>query len=303
MINKTAMLVFQEDCRNEKLIPFATELHASIFFDQNRYFGQPLSKIFTKLIRFEIGAPYANKGVLYANRKIVELVRSENIDYVIWPTRTYEILEFTFQEIRKYGAKIIGWFFDDETRFDNYSQWWVPFMDYIFTADIGSVQRYLGMGIKAFHVPVSAEPSDFSTRLGNSFYDVSFVGSKYVADRDELVNRFIKDGTNISAFGNGWDNGFVTHEKMVEIFANSKINICFTKAALNVRKQLKGKIFDITMSGGFLLCEYVEGIENFFDLNTEIVCFKDYSDALEKIKYYLNNEVERKRIASAGQKK
>jgi hypothetical protein len=56
----------------------------------------------------------------------------------------------------------------------------------------------------------------------------------------------------------------------------------------------------VTLSGGFLLCEYVPGIENYFTIDKEIVCFKNAIEAVEKIKYYLDRELERNAIATAG---
>ena len=91
---------------------------------------------------------------------------------------------------------------------------------------------------------------------------------------------------------------------MLQIYSNSKINICFTKSyGVGTRNQIKNKIFDITMCGGFLLCEYVDGIEDFFDVNKEIVCFHDCEDALNKIRYYMGNDNEREQIALKGKER
>jgi len=303
MINQTILFLPQTDCCDIKLKPYAKILSANVNWDPDLHLGTPLSKIFNSVIRFEIGGSYCNDGVIQTNKRIVELVREHSPKYVIWPTMTYEILEETFQEIRKSGAYVIGWFFDDECRFDDYSRWWIPYMDYIFTADKASVLRYKELGAKAFHLPVTGEPDDFNPLSGNVSYNVSFVGSKLVADREDLVKKLCNDGVSISTFGKGWDNGFVSNDEMVQIFSNSKINICFTKSYASTRNQLKGKIFDITMCGGFLLCEYVEGIEDFFEIGKEIVCFKNYAEALEKIQYYLINDKERELIAKAGKNK
>ncbi len=300
MINETILFLPQTDCNHQKLKPYADELIASVFFNQDLHFGEPLKKIFRHVLRFEVGEPYANEGVIRMNNNIIELVKEKSPKYVIWPTRTYEILEETFQEIRKLGSYIILWFLDDETRFDNYSKWWTPYTDYVFTADIGSLSFHKKLNAKAYHMPVSAEPELFNPAQSTNSYDISFVGSIYVADRTDLVKKFKNDGVSIATFGKGTKNGFIEHDDMVNLFFSSKINICFTKSSANTRNQLKGKIFDITMSGGFLLCEYVEGIENFFELGKEIICFKNYNEALEKINYYLKHDTEREQIAKAG---
>ncbi len=301
MINKPILFLPQTDCTHPKLRSYAGELGVNVNWNPDLHLGVPLSKLFKDVIRFDIGKAYPEYGVCQTNKKIVELVREHSIKYVIWPTMTYEVLEETFQEIRKLGAYVIGWFFDDETRFDDYSRWWIPYMDYIFTADKAAVVRYQKFGAKAFHLLVTGEPEDFRAPPVNIYYDVSFVGSKYVADREELLNNLCSDGVSVATFGKGWANGFISHDEMVQIFSNSKINICFTKSYAGKRNQLKGKIFDITMSGGFLLCEYVEGIEDYFEIGKEIVSFNSYPEALEKINYFLINDEARERIAKAGQ--
>ena len=220
--------------------------------------------------------------------------------YVFWPTRHYEILEETFQEIRQFGSYVIGWFFDDECRFDDYSRWWVPYMDYILTADKASVSRYESLGAKAFHLLVTCDPDNFVNLKANYSIDVSFVGSRFIADRDNQIKKLIDCGVSVSAYGNGWDNGFVSHDEMVKIFSTSKINLCFTKSYTNQRNQLKGKIFDIVMSGGFLLCEYVDGIEELFEIGKEIICFNNHEEAIDKINYYLINNHEREQVAELG---
>lgn len=300
MINQTILFLPQTDCSDIKLKSYAGILGVNVNWNPDIHLGTPLSKIFNRVIRFEIGDSYCKDGVIQTNKRIVELVREHFPKYVIWPTMTYEILEETFQEIRKLGAYVIGWFFDDECRFDNYSRWWIPYMDYIFTADKASVLRYNEIGAKAFHLLVTGEPDDFNSLPANVSYNVSFVGSKFVGDREDLVKKLCSDGVPISTFGKGWDNGFVSNDEMIQIFSNSKINICFTKSCAGSRNQLKGKIFDITMCGGFLLCEYVEGIEDFFEIGKEIICFKNYAEALEKIQYYMINDEERELIAKTG---
>ena len=57
------------------------------------------------------------------------------------------------------------------------------------------------------------------------------------------------------------------------------------------------------MSGGFLLCDYIPGIEELFDVDKEIVCFRDIEEAAVKIRYYLTHEAERQGIAHAGRER
>jgi len=116
-----------------------------------------------------------------------------------------------------------------------------------------------------------------------------------------LVARLEADGIQVQTFGRGWNCGYVSTTGMVELYNASAINLCFMKTYdQSKRPQIKNKLFDICMSGGFLLCEYVAGIEEYFEVDKELVCFESIHEATSKIRYYLDHEDERQSIAQAG---
>lgn len=55
--------------------------------------------------------------------------------------------------------------------------------------------------------------------------------------------------------------------------------------------------------GGFLLTNYQDEIAEYFVNGEELVIYSDLDDMCEKIKYYLEHDEERERIAKAGQAK
>jgi hypothetical protein len=304
MIRQKILFLPHTDCRHPRLRPFAQQLGMSVNWDPEIRVGKPLEKVFEQVLRYDVGNEYAAHGVSATNARLVELVRRNRPKYVFWPTMSYEILEETFWEIRRLGAYVVGWFFDDECRFDEYSRWWIPHMDYIFTGDKASIPRYQQLGAKALHLLVTSDPDCFKPTPSNRRFEVSFVGSKSVADRDHLVERLKRDGVAVTTFGKGWDGGFISNDGMLQVYSNSKINLCFTKSyGSGTRNQLKSKIFDITMCGGFLLCEHAEGLEDYFAIGREIECFRDDSEAVEKIRVYLNNDALRGNVARAGRER
>jgi spore maturation protein CgeB len=129
--------------------------------------------------------------------------------------------------------------------------------------------------------------------------DVSFVGQKY-GDREEMLS-----GLNVSCYGFGWPNGFIDFKEMAQVLRNSKISINLCRGA-DTKKQLKLRPFEICGSKTLCLCEYVEGIEQFFgvedilDDRKEIVVFKDKDELKGLIDYYLAHDAEREAIAQAG---
>ncbi len=271
-----------------------------VSWDPDICVGEPLKRVFSKVLRYDFGKAYTTSGVSKTNNEIIDLVRAERPKYVLWPSSMYEIRESTFQAIRKEGALVIGWFFDDECRFDDYSKWWIPYLDYVLTNDKESIGRYEKLGAIAMHILVTSNPEVFKRLEVQKTYDVSFVGSK-IADRGSLVDQLIASGIQVQTFGKGWSGGYVSLDEMVNVYNASGINLVFTKSyGVNACPQLKDKIFNVCMCGGFLLCEYVPGIEGFYEVDKEIVCFGNIDEATAKIAYYLDHEVERQAIAQAG---
>jgi hypothetical protein len=132
-------------------------------------------------------------------------------------------------------------------------------------------------------------------------YNVSFVGAKKF-ERELYINELEEKGTSVNSFGKGWENGFVNFDEMLDIFRNSKINLNFTQTQGN-KIGWKGRIFEVCLAGGFLLTEYMPGLEKYFKIGKEIVCFGNKEDLCRKIDYYLSHDKERRAIARAGWKK
>lgn len=136
-------------------------------------------------------------------------------------------------------------------------------------------------------------------------YDISFIGQHYgersywlnlirnFSEKKKLINNFpIAHGVKM----------YLSFNEINERYNQAKINLSFAP------KESPGRIvnlrtFEICMSGNFQLMQYTPCVEEFFEIDKEIVCWKDRKDLFEKILYYLENEDERKKIALNGYKR
>jgi len=95
---------------------------------------------------------------------------------------------------------------------------------------------------------------------------------------------------------------------MINLYSQSKINLGFSTCG-NTHKdkkrimQIRLRDFEIPMSGGFYMTEYMEELEEFFDIGKEVICYHDKNDLVRKIKYYLAHEQEREKIRLAGRER
>lgn len=63
------------------------------------------------------------------------------------------------------------------------------------------------------------------------------------------------------------------------------------------------RMFEVTGVGSLLLTDHKGNIQKYFEPDLEIITYKNANDCIEKTKWLLENENERKKIAVAGQKR
>ena len=301
MIDETIILLTPfEDCSHRLSKHIMGYLTVNVKFDL--YWYKPLQRIFSKVIVYDYLRRTCEVGVKGANEEIIDLVKREHPKYVLWLAWQYEFRESTFDVIRREGTIVISWFGDDFFRFDNYCKWWIPYLDYCITSDIEAVAKYRELGAKVIYTPgFSGIAVDRDWSNIKEEYDVSFVGSR-TPDREQYINELKNRNISLHLAGRGWGKyvSYVPFEEMIDIFGSSKINLNFSWFEAANKMVVRGRVGEVCLAGGFLLTEYFPGIENYFEIDKEIVCFKNAEEMIDKIKYYLTHESERRAIARAG---
>lgn len=273
------------------------------------------------------------------NAKLIFEVEQKKPNLLFCFLFTEEIKKETIDYItRKTSTKTFNWFADDHWRFPIYSRYWAPLFSAVSTTDSQAVAKYKSIGVKIIKTQWGANTFLYKpiTELANE-YDITFVGKNY-GNRGEYI-KFLK-AKNLPAegYGGGWPLGRVDHQKMLEIFSLSKINLNFTespymtakdrakilaklfvkkelgeykfnlhnffdnlKSALGTqRRQIKGRTFEVPATGGFLLTGDADNISDYYEIGKEIEVFYNKNDLAEKCKYYLNHDQDRQNIARAG---
>lgn len=99
--------------------------------------------------------------------------------------------------------------------------------------------------------------------------------------------------------------GVLSDEEMIKLFSRSKINLGFSFVGETYKtnqpiQQIRLRDFEIPMTGGFYMVEYLPELENFYEIGKEIVCFRGKEDLLQKVQYYLSHPEEREKIRFTG---
>ncbi|UCD85135.1 MAG: glycosyltransferase [Deltaproteobacteria bacterium] len=95
---------------------------------------------------------------------------------------------------------------------------------------------------------------------------------------------------------------FIYNEEYAKVVQSSKIFLA-ADAYPEIEGSVSARIYTATGCGAFYLSEYVKGIEEIFEIDKEIIVFRNPEEMIEKIRYYLDRQEERQGIAKAAQEK
>jgi len=198
-------------------------------------------------------------------------------------------------------TKTIIWLSDDHWRYEETRPIWKLF-NLVVTTDKEGYEKRRKEGFTNKVILSQWGCNHFLYKNLNllRIYDVSFVGRCY-GERKSFIDTLIRNGINVASFGQGWKNGSrVLQADLIKIYNQSKISLNISLASKGDKIQIKGRDFEAPGCGSLLLTKDTEAIKEYFVPGEEIITYKDANDATEKIKYYLKNEDERKKIAKNG---
>jgi len=224
--------------------------------------------------------------------------------------------EFEIHQLHQaIGDKNFVIFFgDDELNFSKHNVYYAQIADLVLTASPMGVSRYKLYGIDSKLYYSSYAPIDLLDDLAGPYErDLAFVGGVKNKVGREVYIEHLARLFDLQIFGAGTRNGIISRSQMEKIFRTTKINLSFTGVsiigshssfpAIESRcKQIKGRCQEILLAGGFVLTEYVPGLEEIFEIGPgkHLDVFHNADELIEKINYYLIHERVRRETASCG---
>jgi hypothetical protein len=256
---------------------------------------------------------YLQYGIKQSEEYIKKYIDDQGIGILLYcsaaPWQYHFSVEF-FRDMRE-KITVAMYFTDCDYYFEQRDRYYGQAADLVFTMDPISPCKFKQLEIPAQLRFPFYDSAEFLMKPGmEKSIDVSFVGlidSKI--GRQEYCRHLASGNINVQVFGASVSER-IPQEQMVEVFNKSRINLNFTGggqrsdyAVHRLIRQNKGRNAEITLSGGFLLCEYASGIEELFDVGKEIDVFNTKEELLEKTRYYLNNPAQREAMAERGYKR
>ncbi|MEH7456467.1 glycosyltransferase [Bacillus sp. JJ1127] len=242
----------------------------------------------------------------------------------------FKLPYYQVEMLKRNGIKTAVWMTDDPYVIDQ-SKKIAPFYEFVFTQEKNCVSFYKSIGCQnVYHLPLAADPNVFYPREVDEKYktDILFIGvafSNRVRFFDEIANYLVNK--NILISGVGWKNMQNYHLLQQRINANHWLSPEETasyyngaKIVLNLHRShddptinknsekiealsLNPRTFEISACGAFQLTDIRPDLGEFYKPGYDIETYRTPQDLIEKIEYYLNNEEERKTIASRAIKR
>ena len=248
--------------------------------------------------------------------------KQSNFD-VIWIEKGNMIWPSTLASIKKISPEtaLISCSEDDMYARHGHSLWYkwgLNKYDCVFTTKTYNLKELKYFGAKKTklfldsydektHRPLELTDAD-RKRFG---CDVGAIGA-FEPERAAFLLYLAENGVKVTIWGNGWGswvgrslnldvrNDFLFGEDYTKAICATKINLNFLRK-IN-RDEVTSRSVEIPACGGFMLAERTGRHLDFFIEGSEAEFFASKEELLAKIRTYLNNSLEREKIAQAGRK-
>ena len=257
------------------------------------------------------------------NEKAIELCRKHHPDF-LFTGKGMNIKVSTVLKIKSMGIKTVTWFMENtyqERYFNWFSNNYLNY-DYVFTNDSYLFDKFFNKSsAKLCNISMTIDPDCYKEQTLNKeeaekySCDVCFVGA-FDQNRERILSKVNEiKGLNLKIFGwVGWKNsslaslyhGPLNLEQMAKLYRSAKICLNINGRNKSTDPVMNGfslKTFEIPASNGFQISDYRKDVEDLFKIGEEIEIFRSDDELIDKIKFYLNNEEARNKIAEAGHKR
>lgn len=163
-----------------------------------------------------------------------------------------------------------------------------PFFDHLFVAHRDYLDPFREIHPSVHWLPFASGIEVDDPQAGKRNLEIAFVGGAG-GERLSWLER-LEQAFEINDFRQRY-----TLDEVRDLY--SRARIVFNKGAAD---EINFRVFEGPACGALLVTNEAAGLGELFEPGEEIVTYEDFTEAREKIRYYLQHEDERRRIATAG---
>lgn len=253
---------------------------------------------------------------------IMEKIEFYRPDFIVVAGYHEDLAAGVIDACKKYGAAFIYWAIEDPIGFDR-MLWLAKAADVVFTTTVECIPRYNQNGIKARLLLFACNPEYHIIGKYNPLYDLDFTlqanwynWPNRVNGYHALLKPLMKMGLSYKIWGNYWDSGVggqflaenngihsymgeLPNTELPDLCASAKIILGFQCDGSSIT-QTSMRNYEVLSCAGFYLCHYTPASANLFIEGQHLELVRNEEEAVEKAKFYLENESIRNRIAGRG---
>jgi len=240
-------------------------------------------------------------------------------------------------EIKALGITTVNWYCNGSYQLHLVREI-APHYDWCLVPEKFRLPDYVALGARPLYCQEAANPDIYKPYDVPQEFDVAFIGQSY-GERPGYVRSLLDGGIDIRVWGPNWRRhappsparrlwrlgrralgkasqpalplpagilgGPLGDEEMVRLYSRARIVLGFSACGethLGAERimQVRLRDFEVPMSGGFYLVEYMEELEEFYEIGKEVACYDGPRDLADKVRYYLAHPEEREAIRQAG---
>lgn len=237
----------------------------------------------------------------------LEKFRKFQPDIVFMQIQSPGVVDAEF--IKKFsGALVINW--TGDVRFP-IPQWYIDIAPYCVTmfTNMNDVHSLSHMGYNADYLQIGYDPNIYNPDIPEIIkHDVVFLANNYgdafpLSDyRVKIVNALRDEfGEKFALYGNGWEhcNGNVNGSQYLEAAVYRSSKIAISCSHFNYERYFSDRLLRAMGTGVMVLSHHYEGVREDFDASI-LPTFVDVDDMVSQVKWYLENDHERKTTANGG---
>lgn len=202
------------------------------------------------------------------------------------------------QETDSGRIKTFNWFCDDTWRFETFSSKACRTFLACSTPEPSYIEKYQSIGYNNIAVGNWHVNHRMLLEQQDKTNDITFVGFQ-TRDRKKFFQEAIEKGVDVNlVYG-------VSNEEMNKSISSSKIGINLSRNDNDPKRktQMKLRMFEIPANNSLLITEYHNGLEQFYEIDKEIITFKSVNEFVSKSKFLLERPKLIKSITSNGYKR
>jgi hypothetical protein len=285
-------------------------------------FTEPLRALGHEVDHFDHFLLNRESGPTVTAEQLVAQVRKGGYDAILYLTSCQNAKDMgdSIREAGRY-APTIAWNSDDDFNWERQTSLMAPYFTFMFTtyrhiyeqnrerhpnlrlSQWGCLDGF-GDFEKAKDLDFTFAGQTYGDRVRSSRYLAKRAGLRVYGMMSGMVHtpEFLYwPGVRKVTFRFPFIYGAPIHfDEINDIWNRSRISYTPMEASVSADiLQIKSRTFEQGLSGTMMICRQSPGLDEFYKPGEEFVAFDDLDDCVEKVRYYLQHESERVRIARA----